>query len=218
MKGAINMSDFNLQELHIDILKELGNVGAGHATTALSEFLGRSIKMTVPEVNILPFEEVPEVVGGPEELVAGVYMRIKGDAPGSLMLLLKHRDAVKLINILMGKGEQEESSSKTDLDDMEQSALMETGNIVANSYLNSLADMTKMDVGPSIPAISVDMAGAILEVILFQVDEEISEHVILIGTEFMYEGNKIRGHFFLIPDNESFPKILSSLGFDYDGS
>lgn len=211
------MSDFNLQDVHVDILKELGNIGAGNATTSLSQFLGRAIKMTVPEVNILPFEEVPEVVGGPEELVAGVYMRIEGEAPGSLMLLLKHQDALKLINLLMGR-EEGAGSSNSDLDDMEQSALMETGNIVANSYLKSLADMTKMDVGPSIPAISVDMAGAILEVILFQVDEEISEHVILIGTEFIYEGNQVRGHFFLIPDNESFPKILNSLGFEYDGS
>ncbi|ACB85003.1 chemotaxis protein CheC [Natranaerobius thermophilus] len=212
------MSDFNLNELHIDILKELGNIGAGNATTALSQFLGKSIKMTVPEVNILPFEEVPEVVGGPEELVAGVYMRIEGEAPGSLMLLLKQEDALKLIDVLLGRDSSQEKVGTADLDDIEQSALMETGNIVANSYLNSLADMTKMEVGPSVPAISVDMAGAILEVILFQVDEEISEHVILIGTEFAYEGNTIRGHFFLIPDNESFPKIIKSLGFDYDDS
>ncbi|OWZ84252.1 chemotaxis protein CheC [Natranaerobius trueperi] len=209
------MSDTKLEDIHIDVLKEIGNIGAGNATTALSEFLGRSINMTVPEVKILPFTQVPEVVGGPEELVAGVYLNIVGEAPGSLMLLLKHDDAKKLIEILMG---QQFSDEKDQLDEMAQSALMETGNIVSSSYLNALGNMTNLKVVPSIPAISVDMAGAILEVILFQVDEDISEHVILIGTEFLYEGDKIRGHFFLIPDNESFPKILNSLGISYGDS
>lgn len=208
------MSDFNLEDLHVDVLREIGNVGAGHATTSLSEFLGKSIKMTVPEVNILPFEEVPEVVGGPEKLVAGVYMRFEGEAPGSLMLLFDKADAQQLIELLMGDmaGPQDRSA---ELGEMERSALMETGNIVASSYLTAMGDMTKMEVSPTVPAVAVDMAGAILQVILFQVDEEISEHVILIGTEFSHENDKVRGHFFLIPDQESFPKILRTLGFDY---
>ncbi len=211
------MSYFNLEDLHVDVLKEVGNIGAGHATTSLSEFLGKSIKMTVPEVNVLPFEEVPEVVGGPERLVAGVYMRFEGEAPGSLMLLFDKREAVQLVELLMGQVPEQDNETN-ELGEMEQSALMETGNIVASSYLTAMSDMTKMDISPTVPAVAVDMAGAILQVILFQVDEDISEHVILIGTEFSQESDIVRGHFFLIPDQDSFPKILRSLGFDYENS
>ncbi len=213
------MSDLHLEEFHIDVLREIANIGAGHATTALSEFLSRPISMSVPKVNILPFDEVPNVVGGPEELVAGVYLRFEGQAPGSLMLLLRHEDAVKMTGILLNKDLETQSDGTNrpiDLGEMEQSALMETGNIVANSYLNALSSMTKIEVTPSIPALSIDMAGAILEVILFQVDEEVSEQVVLISTDFVYDGNTVRGHFFLIPDVESFPIILSSLGIGHD--
>ena len=203
------------EEFHLDALKEIGNIGAGNATTALSNLLSRSIEMSVPEVNILPFDEVPYVVGGPEELVVGIYLQVEGEAPGSLMLLLEKEDAIKLVSILM-TGDIPDDVSDKNIEDMEQSALMETGNILASSYISALSDFTRLGMSPTVPAIAIDMAGAILEVILLQVGD-VSEHVLMIGTEFSYDKNKIRGHFFLIPEDNSFSKILKSLGID-DGS
>ncbi len=202
-------------DFHLDALKEIGNIGAGNATTALSNLLSKSIDMSVPEVNILPFDEVTSVVGGPEELVAGIYLQVEGEAPGSLMLLLEKEDAVKLISVLM-TGEIPENPSEKNIEDMEESALMETGNILASSYVTALSEFTGLSMAPTVPAIAVDMAGAILEIILIQVGD-VSEHVLMIGTEFTYDKNKIRGHFFFIPEDNSFRKILKSLGID-DGS
>lgn len=202
-------------DIHLDALKEIGNIGAGNATTALSSLLSRSIEMSVPEVKILPFNEVPYVVGGPEELVVGIYLQVEGEAPGSLMLLLEKEDAIKLVSILMTGGIPEDIEDKN-IEDMEKSALMETGNILASSYVSALSDFTRLRMTPTVPALAVDMAGAILEVILLQVGD-VSEHVLMIGTEFSYEKNKIRGHFFLIPEGNSFAKILRALGID-DGS
>ena len=128
-----------LSEMQLDALKEIGNVGAGNAATALSQIINRKIDMTVPQVAILPLGEVPEVVGGPDVMVAGVYLRVYGPAPGSILFLLPRDSAYYLVDILMNR------SNRTDqhLDEMDQSALLEIGNILAGAYLNALSYFTK---------------------------------------------------------------------------
>ena len=199
------------EEFHLDALKEIGNIGAGNATTALSNLLSRSIEMSVPEVNILPFDEVPYVVGGPEELVVGIYLQVEGEAPGSLMLLLEKEDAIKLVSILM-TGEIPDDVSDKNIEDMEQSALMETGNILASSYISALSDFTRLGMAPTVPALAIDMAGAILEVCFIELGQ-IGDYALVINTEFLGDISKeINGHFFLIPDPDSLEEILVRLG------
>lgn len=197
----------NLTTMQLDALREIGNVGAGNAATALSQIINRKIDMTVPQVSILPLDEVPEVVGGPEKMVAGVFLRVFGPAPSSILFLLPRESALALVDMLMGR----ERGETMDLDSMDESALLEIGNILAGAYLNALSFFTKFTLLPSIPALAMDMAGAILSVVLIQLGA-LGDHALVIETEFTTEYDGVKGHFFLIPDPGSLGTILSAIG------
>ncbi|HWQ62174.1 MAG TPA: chemotaxis protein CheC [Negativicutes bacterium] len=197
-----------LTTIQLDALKEVGNVGAGNAATALSQIINRKIDMTVPEVAILPLGDVPDVVGGPDVMVAGVFLRVFGPAPSSILFLLPRESAFALVDMLMGR----ERGTNNTLDEMDESALLEIGNILAGAYLNALSFFTKFTLLPSIPALAMDMAGAILSVILAQLGQ-MGDHALVIETEFTTEGDGgVKGHFFLIPDPGSLGTILSAIG------
>lgn len=193
--------------MQLDALKEIGNVGAGNAATALSQIINRKIDMSVPQVSILPLGDVPDVVGGPEVMVAGVYLRVFGPAPGSILFLLPRDSAFYLVDTLMGRNEKTTNT----LDDMDESALLEIGNILAGAYLNALSYFTKFTLLPSIPALAMDMAGAILSIILIQLGQ-MGDHALVIETEFTTENEGVKGHFFLIPDPGSLGTILQAIG------
>lgn len=196
-----------LTGFQLDALREIGNVGAGNAATALSQLINKKIDMTVPEVAILPLGEVPEVVGGPDSMVAGVFLRVYGLAPGSILFLLPRDSAFYLVDMLMGR----QAGTTTALTSIDESALMEIGNILAGAYLNALSYFTKMNLLPSIPALAIDMAGAILSVILIQLGQ-MGDHALVIETEFTTEHEGVNGHFFLIPDPGSLNTILDAIG------
>ncbi|MFB5759704.1 chemotaxis protein CheC [Paenibacillus medicaginis] len=191
----------------MDVLKEVGNIGAGNAATALSRLLNKPIDMGVPKVQLLPFEAIADKVGGPEQLVVTIFFRVEGDAPGNLFFILAPEAAKGLLQRLAGI-ESEDADSFTD---MEQSALSEIGNILAGSYLSSLADFTKLSMYPTVPGLAMDMAGAILSYGLLQFGQ-MGDDALLIDTSFLEGQNHIEGQFFLIPDPESFEKIFESLG------
>lgn len=199
--AKIDLNDINQE--YFDVLRELGNIGTGNATTALAHMLNCKVDMKVPQVKLLEFSDVGELMGGEEQLMAGIYLSVEGDIDGSILFLLRKESARKLIEMLMGT-----ISEGDELSDMEKSALKEIGNIITASYLNSLATLTNLVIYPSVPALSIDMAGAILSVpaILFGT---VADKLLLIQTEF-YEG--LSGYFILAPDLKSYDKILSSLG------
>ncbi|MDD4602103.1 MAG: chemotaxis protein CheC [Negativicutes bacterium] len=196
-----------LSALQLDALREIGNVGAGNSATALSQIINRKIDMTVPQVAIMPLDDVPNVVGGPDAMVAGVYLRVFGPAPSSILFLLPRDSAFCLVDMLMGR----EPGSTTSLTSMDESALMEIGNILAGAYLNALSYFTHLTLLPSIPALAVDMAGAILSVILSQLGQ-MGDHALVIETEFTTATDDVKGHFFLIPDPGSLTTILAAIG------
>ncbi|WP_442954916.1 chemotaxis protein CheC [Paenibacillus sp. SYP-B4298] len=191
----------------MDVLKEVGNIGAGNAATALSRLIDKPVDMSVPTVTILPFEEIAERVGGSEQVVVAVFLRVEGDAPGNMFFIIEAASARRLLQQLLSL----ESSSSLEYSDMELSTLCEIGNILAGSYLSSLADFTGLSMAPTVPAIAVDMAGAILSYGLLQFGQ-MGDDALLIDTSFMEGKELMQGHFFLIPDPESFEKIFRSLG------
>lgn len=197
----------NLSLIQLDALKEIGNVGAGNSATALSQLINRKIDMTVPQIAIMPLGDVPDVVGGPDAMVAGVFLRVYGPAPSSILFLLPRDSAFALVDMLMGR----EQGYTTSLNSMDESALMEIGNILAGAYLNALSHFTKLTLLPSIPSLAMDMAGAILSVILIQLGE-MGDHALVIETEFTTENDGVKGHFFLIPDPGSLSTILAAIG------
>ena len=196
-----------LTPTQMDALREIGNVGAGNSATALSQIINHRIDMNVPEVSIVPLGEVPELVGGPEAMVVGVFLRVYGQAPGNILFLLPAESAFYLVDMLMGKKRGETHN----LDYLDESALMEIGNILAGAYLNALFNLTKLSLLPSIPALAMDMAGAILNVVLIQLGQ-MGDHALVIETEFTTDEEGIKGHFFLVPDPGSLDTILTAVG------
>lgn len=198
----------NLGEFQLSVLREVGNIGAGHAATALSNLLGSEIQMNVPRVSVVGFEEISEIVGGSEQFVIGIFLRVVGEIPGSIFFLLQVESAKRLVTDLigdMGSAEPDEFS------EMEISALQEIGNILAGSYLSSLADFTQKELSPTPPAIAVDMAGAILSIGLIQLG---SDFALLVDTEFVQGARNIEGHFFMLPDPGSVETLFKALGVD----
>ncbi len=202
------MSEITLEQMsneYFDVLKELGNIGAGNATTALAQMMQCKVDMSVPQVKLLEFKELGEMMGGEELIMAGIYLGIEGDITGSIMFLLEKQAARHLVAKLMGmevKGEE--------FSEMELSALKEVGNIITGAYLNSLSTLTNLTIYPSVPDLTVDMAGAILSVPAIEFGA-IGDKILLIQTQF-FDEIVLDGYFILIPDLDSYGKILSALG------
>ncbi|MBP2001096.1 chemotaxis protein CheC [Paenibacillus shirakamiensis] len=194
-------------EFKMDVLKEIGNIGAGNAATALSCLLDKPIDMAVPKVQMLPFEAIAERVGGAEEIVLAIFFRVEGEAPSNLFFIMTPDAGKKLLHRLANLTVAKES----EFTEMEMSALSEIGNILAGSYLSSLADFTGLSMWPTVPALAIDMAGAILSYGLLQFGE-MGDDALLIDTTFIEDQQQVEGQFFLIPDPESFDKIFTSLG------
>lgn len=190
---------------YVDILQELGNIGAGNAMTALAQLLNCKVDMKVPQVRLLEFQDVGTMIGGEEQLMAGIYLGVEGDVTGSIMFLLEKNSAKHLISKLMGMEIEGE-----EFGEMEVSALMEVGNIITGAYLNSLATITNLKIYPSVPSICVDMAGAILSVPAIEFGT-MGDKILLIQSQFMDEV-EVNGYFIMVPDIESYTRILTSLG------
>ncbi len=202
------MSKLNLghvSEVYFDVLKEIGNIGAGNATTALAQLLQCKVDMKVPQVKLLQFKELGSLMGGEDQVMIGIYLAVEGDITGSIMFIMTNDTGKHLTEKLMGM-----KSDSDQFNEMELSALREVGNIITGSYLNSLSMMTNLKIYPSVPELCIDMAGAILSVPAIEFGT-IGDDILLIQTQFLDE-IELNGYFILIPDLESYEKILSSLG------
>ena len=201
--------EMKLSDSQMDALREIGNVGAGNSATALSQIIHRRVEMNVPRVSLVPLDQVPDLVGGPETMVVGIFLRVYGQAPSNIMFLMPKESAFYLADVLMGKKHGETKN----LDFMDESALMEIGKILSGAYLNALFCFTNLSLLPSIPALAMDMAGSILSVVLAQLGQ-MGDQALVIETEFLSEDDGISGHFFLVPDPGSLGKILSAVGVE----
>ena len=204
------MSDLTLEQVtenYFDVLKEIGNIGAGNAMTALSQMLGTKVDMHVPQVQLLDFGEVGEVMGGEEQIMVGVFLGVEGDITGSMLFLVEQKSAKHLIDkVMMGMGNPEVG----EFTEMELSAMQEIGNIITGAYLNSLSTLTNLCIYPSPPALTVDMAGAILSVPAVEFGIY-GDKILMIQSQF-FDEVEIDGYFILVPDIDSYQKILGALG------
>lgn len=206
------MSKINLNQIdnmQFDVLREIGNIGAGNATTALSQMINSKIDMKVPKVDLLEFKELAEIVGGAENLVVGILFTLEGQIDGMMMFMMDMDAARHLVKLLLGSYYDENGSDE--FTEMERSALNEIGNIIAGAYLSSLAALTNIVITSSIPYMAIDMSGAILSVPAIEFGK-IGDKALLIETEFGDEIKSVNGYFILIPTLESYGTILTSLG------
>lgn len=209
MSDQKSFEDLNdLNSMRYDILREVGNIGAGNATTALSQLINSKVDMTVPKVELLDFSALADVVGSAEKLVVGILLNLSGDINGMMMFMVDNEAAHHMVNRLVGK---EDNNNMEAFDDMELSALKEIGNIIAGAYLSALSSLTNLKIVESIPYMAIDMAGAILSVPAIAFGE-LGDKALLIESEFNQTEYSVNGFFILIPTEESYGRILSSLG------
>ncbi|MFG6148891.1 chemotaxis protein CheC [Halobacillus sp. B23F22_1] len=201
-----------LSHNQLDALKEIGNIGAGHAASSLSALLSRKINMRVPSVQVLEFNEVMTLAGGAETEAVGIGIRIEGDVTGSMFFILHPEPAHIFVAQLLGSNYQRCSS------ELRESALQELGNIITGSYLSSLADFTNLNLIPSVPIVVKDMVGAIVSAGLIE-RSKYKDNAIVIETLLEARGRlneQINGHFFLFPDPDFHEKLFPSLGGYHD--
>ena len=200
----ISLQEVN--EKYIDVLKEIGNIGAGNATTAIANMLGLRIDMSVPQVQFLPVEEIGSSIGAEDDVIVGIMLGVETDIQGSMMFLLDMNSAHHLVNRLMMRPDD----YMEEFDEMDLSAIKEIGNIIAGSYLSALSGLTNLVITPTVPFVAVDMAAAILSVPAVQFGM-FGDNALMIKTEFSDE-LQINGYFILMPEEDSYEKILSALG------
>lgn len=195
----------NLSALQLDALKEVSNIGAGNAATALSMMIGKKVDMTVPAVNVVRLEDIVEENGECE--VAGTVVRVLGDIAGNILLVFEKPTAENVIMKLVGSKQSPES-------DMGSSVLCEIANIISASYMNSISQLTNLAIAPSVPATSYDMLGAILTTTFIE-SNQYDEYILDIETVFLDDTEEnIGGHFYYIPMPGSLEKILKSIGIN----
>lgn len=209
------MFEKQITSVHLDVLREIGNIGAAHAATALSMLLNKKIDMNVPKAEMVTFDEMMELAGGAESVVAGIYLRITGDVNGSMFFVLPVEQANQFIQRLVQ--DDQINFEKAQVTEIGASALQELGNILSGSYLSALSDFTNLNIYPSVPELCVDMVGAIISFGLVELSQ-VSDYVIVIDTaideEEMEKEKSVHGHFFLLPDPESFQTIFQALGVE----
>lgn len=195
-----------IDDIEFDVLTEIGNIGAGNATTALSQLINARIDMRVPKVEMLSFADLAEVVGGAETLVAGILLTIDGDINGTMLFMLESSAAHLLVRQLIGSGNDEDAFSE-----MEVSALQEIGNIISGAYLSAISTLTGLQITVSVPSLAFDMAGAILSVPAIEFGK-LGDEALLIESQFKDMDVDISGYFILIPTLESYEHIMKTLG------
>lgn len=201
------MQELTLTHPQEDALREIGNICSGNAATALSQLLNKKISITVPRILFIPIENVPQAVGGPDNLVAGLVLRVLGDILGTIIFIFSQKDALVLSSFMTGKA----VAGARVIGDLERSALKEIGVILANAYLGALGSFVGAGLVPAAPELIVDMAGAMVDYILIEISYT-SQYALLIESEFKEVTTSVTGHFFLIPNPAGLKMFFKAIG------
>lgn len=197
----------DLRQAEVDALKEMANIGAGHAATALSQLTNRRVMIDVPNVGIHPVEEAAAAVGDESQVVAAILIQVLGDLTGRSLMIFDKNCALQLVDVLLGRGQDRTYI----LGDIERSTLEETANILTGAYLNGLSSLLGLMLIPSVPRLAVDVCGAVLSTSYLNLDKE-NGIVIVLDTRFRFDPGDtgMSGHFVLLPDAASLNVILKA--------
>ncbi len=196
-----------LSSLEIDTLREIGSIGTGNAATALSEMLGQPIRITLPEVRIMGYNEAIEWIGGPESITAGVLVKISGQMNG-IMLSVQSLD---FVNLVLDSMLDEKITDYEELRELERSALIEIGNIMISTFINALSGLADINLELTVPSLTVDMQGAILAVPMAEYGGQ-TDYLMTIGGNFVCEDKEVPCRLLLSPDIRSLNFLLRKLG------
>lgn len=195
----------NVNELYLDVLREMGNIGSGSAATALSKMVNKQVQMEVPNIEVIDIEKVVELFENEEEITVGVYINFSGDINGTILTLLDKPSADNMVKMFFGNQPQELYN------EMEASVIQELGNIMTSGYVNSISTMTSLKINVSIPSVNIDMVSSILSVPAVEYGLQ-SDKIILIENRLEMENEEMNCFFFFMPDLPSFDTLFRSLG------
>ena len=201
-----------LNDMHIDALREIGNIGSGNAASALSTMLCCPVNISVPTVQVLDYNDAVDQMGGPEQMIVGSLISLEGDVQGMILFLLQKNFSSMMIKTLLCAEEAPEMES---IDEMGYSVIQEVANIMAASYLNAIGSLTGLTIGMSTPSLCIDMLGAILSVPAIYY-ANISDKIIYIQDEFSGHDFRAPSHILLIPDMDSLKNIMGKLGLEVE--
>lgn len=202
------MDILTLTETQRDALQEVANIGASHAATSLSQMVGRPIHIGIPQVDVIPLEKTMDCVKD-HEVVAGVLLQITDTLSISTLLLISQESAFSLSHLLLG---EPQDSNQQDLSEMEQSALMELGNVMMSSFFDSLSELLGLSIIPGPPHLAYDMPAAVMDYVLIQMGE-VADTVVVFNCNIKDEqGESFEVNLFLLPKPESIRMILDTLG------
>lgn len=201
------VSPIDLRQAEVDALKEMANIGAGHAATALSQLTNRRVMIDVPNVGIYPIEEAAAAVGDERQVVAAILIQVLGDLTGRSLMIFDKSCAMQLVDVLLCR----DSDRTYILGDIERSTLEETANILTGAYLNGLSSLLGLMLIPSVPRLAVDVCGAVLSASYLDLSRE-NRIVIVLDTRFRFDPSDtgMSGHFVLLPDTASLNVILKA--------
>jgi chemotaxis protein CheC len=197
-----------LNEMQIDMLREIGNIGAGNAATALATILDEKVDMSVPSVRITGFDEAVENLGGAETMTVAVLVNFSGDANGMIMFLLNVEDAKSIMDILVGEDDGEE-----ELSEMKISGIKEIGNILASSYVNAISALTGLTIEVSVPYVAIDMVGALMSVPIIEFGA-IGDKLMFIEENFLGETNDLKSNMIMFAEINTLKIIMQKLGLE----
>ncbi len=197
-----------LSEMQLDVLKEIGNIGAGNAATALSNMIEKNVGIEVPKVHVVDLSEIYRVFSSPEEISASTVVPIKGEAPGKMLMIFNSESAKKLISFLIGQ----KPENLTELDEMQSSVLKEIGNIMCSSYIIALSNFTSLFMETDVPMLVVDMLGAVIAETSILASEEYDDVIMVENILKIKDSKDINGFLTMFPQHGSLEKIFSKLG------
>ena len=191
-----------LSTVQADAIQELGNIGAAHAATTLSQMLGSSVEMSVPAIKAVDISELGSYMG--EEAAAMVAFELQGEIPhgGYIVFYISRESAIRLTNTMLGLTEMNRP-----MNEMDESALLEVGNIMVSAFLDATAELLGFIMLPSPPSLTVDMAHAAMSSLVAQMGEEIDE-VLLFSTELVCEEHKIDSDIIMMPETTTLARIV----------
>ncbi|MDR2522366.1 MAG: chemotaxis protein CheC [Synergistaceae bacterium] len=203
----LDLSSFN--NLQLDAVREVGNIGTGNAATALSKLLSCAVEIAVPRADLVSIYSLSEYYGNADNVVAAVFVRSMGEFGCSFIFIQDEQAADLMVGLLL---KQQFGFIPTDLpQDVKDSALSEVGNIVLSSFLRGINSLLGVQQQISVPGVARDMLASILDVVV-SIFGQMGEMALFINTELRVEGvDKISGNIVMLPDPDALELLLKKL-------
>lgn len=196
--------------MEMDALREISNIGMGHAATSLSDMLNSRIGMAVPQASFISFEKVIEIIGGYEELVSCVSLYLSGDVKGIVFFIFDESSTYRLVDMLTGQ----ENSPAGMLDEIAASTINEIGNILTGAFVSAISNLTELRIITSVPIFAFDMLAAVFTSLMLETGRPVEDSVLTIETQLLKEDKEVRGFFFLLAESESITRLFAALGLE----